>query len=97
MNSNGPYSSNVLLEFLLEKPATAYFRLICPIFLFSCISQKMSFLAMDIRKWLNKGPKGLTKEPKSPKLKQKVKKKHQLDSSSDEEEEVVTVRGLNFS
>ena len=51
---------------------------------------------MDIRKWLNKGPKGLTKEPKSPKLKQKVKKKHQLDSSSDEEEEVVTVRGLNF-
>ena len=51
---------------------------------------------MDIRKWLNKSPKGLTKEPKSPKLKQKVKKKHQLDSSSEDEEEIVTVNGLEF-
>ena len=51
---------------------------------------------MDIRKWLNKSPKGLTKEPKSPKLKQKVKKKHQLDSSSEDEEEIVTVNGLEI-
>ena len=51
---------------------------------------------MDIRKWLNKSPKGLTKEPKSPKLKQKVKKKHQLDSSSEDEEEIVTVMGLEL-
>merc|ERR1712021_28013 len=58
---------------------------------FDCLTEQK----MDIRKWLNKSPKGLKTEPKSPKLVQRIKtkkKRNQLDSSSDDdnEEQVVT-------
>merc|ERR1711892_422525 len=58
---------------------------------FDCLTEQK----MDIRKWLNKSPKGLKTEPKSPKLVQRIKtkkKRSQLDSSSDDdnEEQVVT-------